>query len=57
MKVVNMAIFYTDGKIQPVKFRINEEVVKIEKVLKINTESSVVYNKIVLVCQHSGCYI
>ena len=51
-----MAIFYTDGKIQPVKFRINEKIVKIEKVLKINTESSVVYNKIVLV-SHSGCYI
>ncbi len=62
MKIVNkpikiMAIFYTDGRIQPVKFRIDEEVVRIEKVLKIFTENIVGNDRIVFVCQHNGCDI
>lgn len=62
MKIVNkpikvMAVFYTDGKIEPVKFRIDEDVIRIEKVLKTYTEDIVGNNRIVFVCLHNGCDI
>ncbi|NLK72582.1 MAG: hypothetical protein GX285_06155 [Clostridiales bacterium] len=62
MKIVNkpikvMAVFYTNGKIEPVKFRLDEEVVRIEKVLKVYTENIVGNDRIVFVCQHNGCDI
>lgn len=59
MKVLNepikvMAIFY-DGKIMPIKFRMDDQVVKIQKVLKIYEEKVVGFNRIIFVCQHNGC--
>lgn len=62
MKILNkpikvMAIFNTDGKIEPVKFRLEDQVVRIDKILKTYTESLVGNNRMVFVCQHNGCDI
>lgn len=59
IKIVNkpievIAVFCTDGKIEPVKFRLDEEVFRIEKVLRIYTENIVGNDIIVFVCQHNG---
>jgi len=59
MKIINepikvMAVFETDGKIEPVKFRIEDKVVRIEKILKIYEENIVGNNRIVFVCMHNG---
>lgn len=59
MKILNepikvLAVFNTDGKIEPVKFRLEDKVVKIEKILKIYEENIVGNNRIVFVCLHSG---
>lgn len=55
MKILNkpikvMAIFYTDGKIQPVKFRVSDKVVNIDRVTKTYKESTVGNIRIVFVC-------
>ncbi|WMJ78255.1 MULTISPECIES: hypothetical protein [unclassified Sedimentibacter] len=59
MKLLNqpikmMAIFNSDGSIQPIKFRFDDIVVNIEKVLKIYEEKIVGNRRIVFVCQHKG---
>lgn len=59
MKLINesikvMAIFNTDGVIQPVKFRLNEQVVYVEKVIRTYEEKFSDNNRIVFVCQHGG---
>lgn len=46
MKIINqpikvMAIFNTNGKIEPIKFRLNDQVVKIDKVMKVYEENLV----------------
>jgi hypothetical protein len=60
MKIVNkpikvMAIFFTDGKIEPVKFRLDDKIVRVEKILKTYTENLVGNNRIVFVCQNNDC--
>lgn len=64
MKVLNepikvMAIFYTDkkieeGKIQPVKFRLDDKVVRVQKIMKIYEEKIVGNKRVVFVCQHNS---
>ncbi len=59
MKILNepikvMAVFNTDGKIEPVKFRLDDKVVKIEKIMKIYEENIVGNIRIVFVCIHNG---
>lgn len=59
MKILNepikvMAVFNTDGKIEPVKFRLEDKVVRIEKILKIYEENIVGNNRIVFVCLHNS---
>ncbi len=59
MKIVNepikvMAVFNTDGKIEPVKFRIDDQVVKIEKIMKTYEENIVGNTRVVFVCLHKG---
>lgn len=59
MKILNepikvMAIFNTDGKIEPVKFRLEDKVVKIEKIMKIYEENTVGNKRMVFVCLHKG---
>ena len=59
MKLLNqpikvMAIFNTDGKIEPVKFRLDDKVVKIQKVTKIYEEKIVGNKRLVFVCQHNS---
>lgn len=59
MKIINqpikvMAIFYTDGKIEPIKFRLEEQVIYIEKVIKTYEERTVSNNRIIFVCLHNG---
>lgn len=59
MKITNqpvkvMAVFYPDGKIEPLKFRLDDIVVNIEKVIKINEEKIVGNDRIIFVCQHNG---
>ena len=59
MKILNepikvMAIFTTNGKIEPVKFRLNDKVVKIEKIMKTYEEELVGNKRIVFVCLYKG---
>lgn len=59
MKILNepikvMAVFYTDGRIEPVKFRFEDKVVKIEKIIKTYEESIVGNTRMVFVCLHNG---
>lgn len=59
MKILNepikvMAVFNTDGKIQPVKFRLEDRVVRIEKIMKIYEENIVGNTRLVFVCVHNG---
>jgi hypothetical protein len=59
MKIINepikvMAVFNTDGKIEPVKFRIDDQVVRIEKIMKTYEENIVGNTRIVFVCLHKG---
>lgn len=59
MKIINqpikvMAIFNTDGKIEPIKFKLNDMVVKIDKVMKVYEESLVGNNRLVFVCLQNG---
>ena len=59
MKIVNepvkvMAVFHTDGKIEPVKFRIEDKVVRIERIMKTYEENNVGNKRIVFVCLHNG---
>lgn len=59
MKIINepikvMAVFNTDGKIEPVKFRIDDQVVRIEKIMKSYEENIVGNTRIVFVCLHKG---
>ncbi|MBP1925187.1 hypothetical protein J2Z76_001044 [Sedimentibacter acidaminivorans] len=59
MKILNqpikvMAIFYPDGKIQPVKFRLDEKAVIVEKIIKSYEEKIVGNKRVVFVCIHNG---
>lgn len=59
MKIINqpikvMAIFYPNGNIEPVRFRLDDLVVNVEKVLKSYEEKIVGNNRIIFVCQHNG---
>ena len=59
MKIVNepikvMAVFNTNGKIEPVKFRLSDEVVRIEKIMKTYEENIVGNTRVVFVCLHNG---
>jgi starvation-inducible outer membrane lipoprotein len=61
MKILNkpikvMAIFYTDGKIEPVKFRIEDKVVRIGRVVKAYEEHIVGNVRIVFVCIQNEKY-
>lgn len=62
MKIINepikvMAIFHPDkklesGKIQLIKFRFEDKVVRVQKVVKVYEENIVGNKRIVFVCQH-----
>ncbi|MBP1924574.1 hypothetical protein J2Z76_000427 [Sedimentibacter acidaminivorans] len=59
MKIVNkpikvMAIFNTDGKIEPIKFRLDDKVVRVEKVMKCYDEKLVGNKRLVFICEHNG---
>lgn len=59
MKIINepikvMAVFYTNGKIEPVKFRLDDKVVRIERIMKTYEENIVGNTRIVFVCLHNG---
>ena len=59
MKIINepikvMAVFHTNGKIEPVKFRLEDKVVRIERIMKTYEENIVGNKRIVFVCLHRG---
>jgi hypothetical protein len=59
MKIINqpikvMAIFQTNGKIEPLKFRLDDKVVHIEKIMKTYEEKIVGNKRIIFVCLHNG---
>lgn len=59
MKILNqpikvMAVFYPDGKIQPIKFRLDDEAVIVEKIIKSYEEKLVGNKRIVFVCLNNG---
>lgn len=49
-----MATFYTDGKIEPLKFRMDDKVVKIDKVMKTYEENIIGNKRLVFVCLQNG---
>lgn len=49
-----MAIYYPDGKIEPVKFRYDEQVVYVERILKTYEEFPGGNGHVTFVCQHNG---
>lgn len=58
MKILNtpikmMAVFNSNGSIQPIKFRLEDKVVTVEKVLKIYEEKIVGNKRLVFVCMHN----
>jgi len=60
MKVLNepikvMAIFHPDGKIEPIKFRLDDNVVNVQKVVKTYEEKIVGNKRLVFVCQQNNC--
>jgi len=62
MKIVNKpiiatVIFNTNGKIEPVKFIVDDKAVIVEKILETKEENLVGNKRIVFVCQHSGKFI
>jgi hypothetical protein len=59
MKIINepikvMAVFYTNGKIEPIKFRLDDKVVRIERIMKTYEENIVGNTRVVFVCLHNG---
>lgn len=59
MKILNepikvMAVFNTDGKIEPIKFRHDDKVVRVEKIMKVYEESTVGNTRLVFVCLHNA---
>jgi hypothetical protein len=59
MKILNepikvMAVFDTNGKIEPVKFRLDDKVVRIEKIMKTYEENIIGNTRVVFVCLHNG---
>ncbi len=59
MKIINqpikvMAIFHPNGKIEPLKFRLEDTVINIEKVMKIYEEKIIGNKRIIFVCLHNG---
>lgn len=59
LKVINqpikvMAVFYPDGKIEPLKFRLDDTVVNVEKVMKAYEEKIVGNKRIIFVCMHNN---
>lgn len=62
MKIVNkpikvMAIFNTYGKIEPVQFKLDDKVVRVEKVLKVYEDNFAGNKRIVFVCEHKEKYL
>lgn len=56
MRVINepikvMTIFDKDGTIEPVKFRYEDQVVWVEKIIRIIKDIALSYGKIIFVCQ------
>ncbi|HAS91734.1 MAG TPA: hypothetical protein DCS12_05690 [Clostridiales bacterium] len=56
MKIMNepikvMAVFEKNGKITPIKFRLNDQVVKVQKILKTYETGN---RYVMFVCEHNG---
>jgi hypothetical protein len=56
LKIMNepikvMAVFEKNGKITPIKFRLNDQVVKVQKILKTYETGN---RYVMFVCEHNG---
>ena len=61
MKILNkpikvLTIFYTNGNIEPVKFRLEDKVVRIDRVVKVYEEHIVGNVRVVFVCIQNEKY-
>ena len=59
MRILNepikvIATFYPDGKVEPIKFRLDDNVVYVQKVVKTYEEKTVGNKRLVFVCQHNN---
>ena len=59
MKILNepikvMAIFHIDGKIEPIQFRLDDKVIKVEKVLKTYEDNFAGNKRLVFLCRHNS---
>lgn len=55
MKILNkpikvMAVFHTDGEFEPIKFRVDEKVVRVDRIVRSYEEHIVGSIRIVFVC-------
>ena len=58
MKLINqpikvMAIFHEDGKIEPIKFRLDDQVIFVQNVINVHVEKALC-PKYIFICQHNG---
>lgn len=52
-----MATFYPGGKIIPIKFRLDDQVVRIQKILKVHEENTFGSKKVIFTClQNTSTY-
>ncbi len=61
MKIVNksvkvMAVFYTDGKVEPVRFKLDDKVISIDKIVKSYEEHLAGNPRIIFLCVHREKY-
>ena len=49
-----MAIYYPDGRFEPVKFRYDDQVVYVERILKTYEEFPQGNGHVTFLCQHNG---
>lgn len=59
MKILNepikvMAIFNADGKVEPVKFRLDDQVVMVQRIMKTYEEKVAGIDKVIFVCLQNG---
>lgn len=51
-----LAIFNSNGKIEPVRFTLDDKSIKIDKIIKVHEENIVGNNRLVFLCEQNEKY-
>ncbi len=62
MKIVNrpikvMAIFNTNGKIEPIKFKLDNKIIFVDKIIETKEDNFIGNKRLVFVCEHKEEFI